>query len=115
MVTNVMRTLRPGILVSLKTQINGGVSYRRIDLDPAHLEDGMQKSRWETTKVVQDPEELERAVKVRGRIRTIIVAVCVESEHGLLCPVNRERELRAALEEARTLADGFNATAKTTR
>lgn len=105
-------TLRPGLLVSLKTSVTGGVAYKRIDLDPEHpVADGAVESRWETTKVVEDAAEFERASKLRGKCRSMIASVCAASDFGLLCPSDRQKDLDAAIVEARNLADEFNADA----
>ena len=104
-----MRTLRPGLLVSLKTTIKGGVEYDRNELDAAHvLPDGALVSKWETAKRIEDPAEYEAAVKVRGACRTAITRVCASSDFGLLCPSDRELDLAAAIKEARALADAHN-------
>lgn len=105
-------TLRPGLLVSLKTSVKGGVAYRRVDLDPEHeTPEGTQEARWETTRTIEDPAEFERAVKVRSKCRSVVTAVCAASDFGLLCPTLREKELEAATAEARKIAAEFNASA----
>lgn len=105
-------TLRPGLLVSLKTSVTGGVAYKRIDLDPEHpVADGAVESRWETTKVVEDAREFEAASKLRGKCRSLVASVCAASDFGLLCPSDRQKDLDAAIIEARKLADAFNADA----
>lgn len=102
-------TIRPGLLVSLKTSITGGVNYQRIDLDAQKEIEGATVTRWETTKVVEDPGEFDRAVKVRGKCRSLITAVCTASDFGLLCPTLRESDLASAIEEAKKLAAAHNA------
>lgn len=113
---NAIRTLRPGLLLSLKTSIKGGVMYDRQEIEAEHLtEQGEKRARWETTKTIEDPVEHELAVKVRGKCRSVITALCVQSEFGLLCPVTKEGELDGAVDAARKLAGEFNAQAKTCR
>jgi ABC-type oligopeptide transport system ATPase subunit len=108
-------TLRPGLLVSLKTSVRGGVSYKRQDIEQEHItEEGSKKARWETEKVVQDPVEFELATKVRSKCRATVTAICAQSDFGLLCPAAREKELAEKIQEARVLADAFNAQAKQT-
>jgi len=110
------RTLRPGLLVSLRTNIAGGVKYERVDLETQRLdEDGQERSRWETTRVVVDPGEHAAAVKVRGKVRALVTGVCAQSDFGLLCPNSRQGDLRARIQEARALATQFNSQAATTR
>jgi hypothetical protein len=119
-----MRTsiLKPGLLVALKSTVTGGVAYRRVDLDapaegsPVEGEAKREVSRWETTRIVDDPEEHERAVKVRGKALSEIRSVCViSSAFGCLCPMDREAELDDAVRRARALVEDFNATARCTR
>lgn len=109
-------TLRPGLLVSLKTSIVGNVSYRTSDIEAARVdENGEQHSRWETEKTVIDPAEHERATKARGKARSAVSRVCANSAFGLLCPESEADKLEAAIAEARQIADEFNASAQVTR
>ena len=51
-----IRTLRPGLLVSMSTQIKGGVQYDKFDLETPHIDtDGVQRARWETRRIITDP------------------------------------------------------------
>lgn len=106
-------TLKPGFLISLNTSIKGGVSYQRTDLrSPEETATGAVVSEWNTIKKVDDPEELERATKVRGKCRSVISSVCAPlPSGGMVCPLDRETELRAAIEESRRLATEHNRTA----
>jgi hypothetical protein len=116
---NTMKTLRPGLLVSLKSSTRGGISYNRVDLDASAKEimPGVTAAveKWETTKTIEDPEEFERATKIRGKCRSLVVGVCASSEFGLLCPASREFDLLRAIDEAKRTAAEFNATAQRTR
>jgi uncharacterized protein (UPF0147 family) len=103
-------TIRPGLLLGLKTSVKGGVKYKRLDL-PA--EDGQE--RWETTKTVDDKEELERAQKLRSKVGNSIRAVCAQTSFGLLCPNEREADLDAALIRARDEITAHNRDAQYTR
>lgn len=108
-------TIRPGLLVSLKTSVAGNVSYKRLDLENAHLTDtGEQKARWETERTVTDPAEFEAATKLRSKCRTVISSVCSQSAFGLLCPDDRKEALREAVAEAQALAADFNSRASLT-
>lgn len=108
--------LKPGLLVSLKTSVWGGVSYRRVDLEAAHeTQDGAQVARWETTREIPDPAEFEAATAARNKARALVSGVCCASSFGLLCPVEREADLEAAIIEARKLADAHNAGAALSR
>ena len=108
-------TLRPGLLVGMKTSITGNMKYSSNTLDDRKLNTGEQLTKWETTRTVYDPAEYERAVKVRSKVRGAITSVCADTAFGLLCPDNKVEELNAAIKEARVLADEFNSTAKFTR
>jgi len=104
-------TLKPGLLVSLSARMAGGVEYARVDLEKKTEEGGAKVEKWNTTKVVVDPEEFDRATKVRGKARSIIASVCTKSAFGLLCPADKEKALDEAIVEARSLAETFNASA----
>jgi hypothetical protein len=109
-------TLRPGLLVSLKTSIRGNISYDHRDIEREYLtEDGKQLARWETERTIAKPAEYETARKVRSKARSIISGVCAKSEFGLLCPEKSADDLDKAIVEAWTLAEEFNDTATLTR
>lgn len=108
-------TLRPGLLVSLKTTLSGNVHYSAKDIETDHLDaDGARRAVWETTRVVDDPTEHEAGVKARSKARSLITGVCAHSTFGLLCPESDADKLRAAITEARAEADAFNAEASLT-
>jgi hypothetical protein len=109
-------TIRPGLLVSLKTSIRGNISYEHRDIEQEHLtDDGRKLAKWETERSISDPAEYDAAVKVRSKVRSVVSSVCANSAFGLLCPEKSIDDLDNAIAEARRLADGFNATAKLTR
>jgi hypothetical protein len=120
-----MRTsiIRPGLLVALSSTVSGGVQYKRVDLDApadgvagdAIGETRREVTRWETTRVIEDPAEHDRAVKARGKACKEIRDICSDTNFGLLCPVDREADLDAAIKRAYALADEHNALAKCTR
>lgn len=104
------QTLKPGLLVSLKTSVRGGVNYQRLDLEKEHVtESGEKIARWETKKEVNDPAEYDRAMEIRNEARKMIVRVCCNSSFGLLCPLDKEAELIDAITSARESARNFNA------
>ena len=118
MTTAAHSILRPGFMVSLKTSVAGGVSYQRTDLTPSGDEaatEGAVVAKWETTKVVEDPMEHERASKARNEARSLVSKVCVATAFGLLCPETREEELLAAVAQARALVSRHNEDARCTR
>lgn len=109
-------TLRPGLLVSLKTTVRGNVSYRKRDIEREHSnDDGATVAKWETERTISDPVEHEAAAKVRSKAWSLISGVCAQSAFGLLCPENSVDKLEEAIAEARKLADAFNAKATLSR
>jgi hypothetical protein len=109
-------TLRPGLLVSLKTSIHGNVSYAVDTIDPDHLDEtGARRAKWQTERVVADPREHERAVRVRSTCRSLVIRHCASSSFGLLCPERNEAGLRAAIEEAQAEVRAFNQEAALTQ
>jgi hypothetical protein len=108
-------TLRPGLLVSLKTALRGNLSYDRVDLTAYTDDAGAQHAKWETERTIQAPAEHDAAVATRGQCRRFVTAICSNSSFGLLCPEARIEELDAAIGEARELAAKFNSEATQSR
>lgn len=106
--------MKPGILVALKTSLQGSVAYARRLLDE-ETSGGREVEKWETTRVIEDVTEHERACKVRSKARSLISAHCCPTSFGLLCPLEREDELNEAVRKARTLVENFNASATRAR
>lgn len=103
------QVLVPGILVALKTGVNGGVEYRHAEIEED--EEGRVK-RWETTRFMEDPAERKAAGELAGKAGWLIARLCVRTSFGMLCRNDREAELDAAVVEARRLATEFNARAR---
>jgi hypothetical protein len=111
-----LTTLRPGLLVSLKTSVVGNINYERVTLDAEHpTDDGGLQARWETTRTIADPAEHTEAQKVRSEAGHIIRKVCSQSAFGLLCPEDKVDTLEQSIAEARGRADKFNDKAALTR
>lgn len=109
-------TLRPGLLVGLKTSVVGNVKYSKVVIAPdQETEEGALIGKWETERTISDRKEHEEAIKVRAKARNTVTAVCAQSAFGLLCPEANAPILEAAVAEARKLADEFNAKARLTR
>jgi hypothetical protein len=107
-------TLRPGLLVSLKTSVRGNVSYNRVDLE--NDSDGKtETARWETERKIADAKEHEAALKARSKAVSLVRGVCAKSAFGLLCPESGAAKLDEAIAEGRKITDAFNATATLTR
>jgi hypothetical protein len=107
--------IRPGILVALKSSVSGGVKYSRVNREARIDEEGQAVAEWETTRVITDPEEHERATKVRSAALGLARDICSPTTFGLLCPMEREGELDAALAQARALIAEHNAVASCTK
>jgi hypothetical protein len=107
-----IRKIKPGLLVSLKTHQSGNRSYKKREIERKHLtEGGVERSRWDTTKIVFDPDEAREAGQIANRARYLITRLCADTAHGPLCPVDRRAELTEAIAEARELVEDFNAKA----
>lgn len=107
-------TLLPGLLVHVNTSIKGNVTYDKGE-ERITNQDGTEVSEWTTERTIIDVAEQKRATEVRSKARNLVVAVCVATEHGLLCPVAKREVLDNAFDDARKLVVEFNASAKTTR
>lgn len=111
-------TLRPGLLVSLKTSTRGNVSYEKTDLEDSRKQGkkgSVDVKRWETARTIADADEFERAKKARSGAVSAIRKVCAWSAFGLLCPESDAEDLETAIKEAREIVDQFNETAEITR
>lgn len=102
-------TLRPGLLVSLKTSIGGGAKYSKTEIEADHVtKSGARVARWETERVIADPKEYAEACTARNKARSLIRGVCTLSSFGLLCPEAERAKLDEAVAEARKVTDRFN-------
>ncbi len=109
-------TLKPGLLVSLKTSIVGNVAYQRVSLEEDHVTDeGTRRARWETKRVITNPKERALASFTRSQCRAAVARVCSNSTFGLLCPEDRQADLDAAIKKAQAAAAEFNSVATLTR
>lgn len=106
--------LKPGLLVSLHTEVKGGVAYARRDREGKLLDGKTKVDEWETVRTISDKDDYERAIKTRSTARNVISRVCTPSQFGLLCPTDKEAALDAAVRDARQRCDEHNKTATTT-
>lgn len=107
-------TIKPGVLVSLKTTLSGGVQYKRVDLEPDHgTASGGRLARWETVREIDDAAEHERAVEARSLARAAIIKHCCQSSFGLLCPNEKELDLAQGIADAQRIAQTFNDSSRT--
>lgn len=109
-----INTLRPGLLVSLKTSCRGNVKYDKLDIEREHEVEGAEVAKWETTRTISDPAEFEAARKTQSLATSIIRRCCSLSAFGLLCPERDADILEAAIRDARKAVDEFNSTASLT-
>lgn len=104
-----IRTIRPGLLVSVHARQSGNRSYQKREIERPHLtESGTERSAWATTRIVFDPAEAKLASQVANRARYLITRLCADTAHGPLCPMDRREELKEAIREARALTAEFN-------
>lgn len=109
-------TLRPGLLVSLKSSVRGNCRYFKPEIGETKIEqDGAAISRWTTERTIADPKEYEAAKAARSKACGLVRKVCRQSAFGLLCPEVDEEKLVAAIREARKVIDEFNAGAAVTQ
>lgn len=106
-------TLRPGLLVSLKTTLTGNINYAKRTIEAEHVTaTGAARAKWETERTISDPAEHENAEKARAKAGSLIRSVCARSAFGLLCAEQDADKLEDAIREARQIADDFNKTAR---
>lgn len=111
--TIINSTLRPGLLVSLKTALVGNITYQKAIIEPEHMtEDGVQRAKWETVRTITDREEHDKGRKAQAEARSCITKVCTNTAFGLLCPEAEKEVLEKAIIDARIIADDFNADAR---
>jgi hypothetical protein len=103
-------TLRPGYLVMLSSRVQGGVNYKRVNLEAK-----ASFARWETTKTIDDPVERKAAEEIRNKARYLITSQCSNTVFGHLCAEADEPELDLAEVKAKALCDEFNRTARFSR
>ena len=110
------KTLRPGVLVGLKTAIKGdNVTYDKTVLEAEHVDEaGQLVGSWQTDKTVADAAEYARAVEVRSKARNLVTGICAKSDFGYLCPDDKLEALETAIAKAEQICEEFNLTARIT-
>jgi hypothetical protein len=106
-----MYTIKPGLLVSVRTYLDGGVTYTRVNCG-TKVEDGKSVTKWRTTRTIDNPKEHTRAVKARSRASNLVRSCCLRTPFGLVCLQAKEEKLQAAITQARTVCKEWNARAK---
>ena len=108
-------TIRPGILVGLRTSVTGNVKYSKRVIEAGRTtEEGVHIAEWETVRTIADRGEHDRAVKVRSEARAFLTKICIQSPFGLLCPEADSADLVEALAKAKALCADFNRESKVT-
>lgn len=112
-----MTTLRPGVLVSIKTSVTGNASSTKEVVEAEHkTRDGKAKAVWNTTRIIADPDEYKKAEAIRLQARVMVVQVCNKTPSGfLLCPENQLERLALTIAEAERKVAEFNRRARLTR
>lgn len=109
-------TLRPGVLVALKTSVTGNTKINKEIIEEEHrIRNGASKTVVKIERIISDPDEHKKANQVRMKCRAIICSVCSHSNFGLLCPEDQLDKLALALREAERHCQAFNRTARLTR
>lgn len=115
-------TIKPGILIALRSNVVGGVSYKRDDIasdEPTEAENGESAKTsvevWKTIKVTTDPEEHARAGNIRGLALYEVTKNCMRTSFGMIASQALETELDAGYARATKMVAEFNATAKYTK
>lgn len=98
-----MLSIRPGILVGLRTSVKGGVEYTRLDKGIVEEDDGAVVEKWDTEKKTLDPEEHRLASAARNRARYLIKSTCAQTPFGLIAQDEErlEESVRAAKQHIR--------------
>lgn len=110
MTSNVVAsTIRPGIIVAIRTSVYGAVKYtKRVIESGKTTESGEHVAQWETVRTITNKDEHEKGVKVRSEARSLLAKVCVQTPFGLLCPEVDGPDLLEALAKAKALCADFN-------
>lgn len=110
-------TIRPGLLVSIKTSLRGNVSYRKTELEHLRASEasGADITKWQTERTIADAAEHALAVKVRSDATYTVGRICAATAFGYLCPEEKVNELEQAIKLAHAKVGAFNESAKVTR
>jgi ElaB/YqjD/DUF883 family membrane-anchored ribosome-binding protein len=107
-------TIRPGLLVAIKTSIKGNVSYTKTAASVRTNEDGSEVAEWDTERHIKNAAEQKLASKARSEARSKIASVCSVTDFGYLCPITFKPELDKAIVEAKAICDKFNESSEVT-
>ena len=104
-------TIKPGYLVSVKTSRQGGVKYLHADKSKQFDSDRREIARWETTRVIDDVSEFDRAANEQLGANYLIAKCCIRTPFGYVCPEENIVKLNEAIEAAHQKIDAFNKSA----
>jgi hypothetical protein len=101
--------IQPGVLVALKTSIDGGARYTRQVLE--HVQEGRaDHQKVMVEREIPEVEEYEQAIKVRQWSMDRIRSRCIRTPFGLMVKEVDWPVLQDRIDEARAHVDQFNAT-----
>ena len=109
-----MYTLKPGYLISVKTELRGGIQYLREDIRKEELPNGAEEQEWKTIKKIEDSEEFKKATLLRAKVASMISSKCKLTPFGLICSEEDLPIVEKAAELGELMIEEFNATAKHT-
>lgn len=101
-------TLKPSVLVAFSIGRLGGVRYARQPLDQQRQGE-REVTSWQTTREVDDVEELRRAQALVAECRRRMGALCYRTAFGWVAPREREAELAQTWAEIRARVEQANA------
>ena len=107
-------TIKPGYLVSVKTSRQGGVKYLHSNQDKRFDGKKREISKWETTRLIDDVVEFDRAANEQLGANYLIAKCCIRTPFGYVCPEEDIIKLDEAIKEAHLKINAFNATAQHT-
>lgn len=105
-------TIKPGILVTEHVSLTGGIHYQREYLD-SKTEDQTLIREWHTVATTDNVGERKGAQRVASKVYTLLRRVCVQTPVGLICPLDKSKDLEETLTEVRETIDEFNKVAMT--
>jgi len=108
----VIRTVMPGILVSLTCKIRGGITTKKYNKETRELESGEVVETWDAKRVFIDKPEYKKCDALRGSLRNAIKKLGCETAVGLIIPAHKKADLAQALQYCRMRARAFNETSQ---
>ncbi len=107
-----IQKIKPGILVTEWLHRQGGVHYKREELQN-YLEAEKRVREWKTFSIIDNEAEYKERTRVISAAYAKLRRICVTTSVGLICPRSKEKELRELVTEIRGEIAAFNNVAKT--